>query len=122
MNKLQGPSDTYRDLFEPGWREKEAERDRMLQAAFEKVPMSNPADELTRLRAEVEALRAAIALAYGWLWCVNNEPGTPRQFPPEKAAYEARKVLRDWLTKEQRGQSINLVLATFDAAMKETKE
>lgn len=74
-------------------------------------------DELTRLRAEVEALRGAIGLAYGWLWCVNNEPGTPRQFPPEKAAYEARKVLRDWLTKEQRGQSINLVRATLDAAI-----
>ena len=66
LKKMQGPSDTYRDVFEPGWREKEAERDRMLQAAFEKVPMSNPADELTRLRAEAEALRAD-AGRYRWL-------------------------------------------------------
>jgi hypothetical protein len=68
LKKMQGPSDTYRDVFEPGWREKEAERDRMLQAAFEKVPMNNPADEINRLRAEVEARRAdarRLAFLYG---------------------------------------------------------
>ena len=52
-------------------------------------------------------MEAAIATAYGFLWCVNNEPGTPMQYPPERAAYEARKVLRELLTKEQRGQAIN---------------
>lgn len=51
----------------------------------------------------------AVATAYGYLWHVNNEPGTPYQYPPERAAYEARKVLRDLLTHEQRGHGINRV-------------
>lgn len=56
---------------------------------------------------EIDRLRDAIALAYGYLWHVNNEPGTPCRYPPEKAAYEARKVLRDLMTHEQRGEAIN---------------
>lgn len=51
----------------------------------------------------------AIATAYGYLWHVNNEPGTPNQYPPERAAYEARKILRDQMTHEQRGLAINRV-------------
>jgi hypothetical protein len=35
---------------------------------------------------------------------------------PERAAYEARKVLRDLLTSEQRGNGINEVRAAIDAA------
>lgn len=57
--------------------------------------------------AEIARLKSAIAKAYGYLWCVNCEPGTPRQYPPERAAYAARKELRDLLTKEQRGAAIN---------------
>ncbi len=57
--------------------------------------------------AEIERLKRAIAKAYGYLWCVNCEPATPRQYPPERAAYAARKELRDLLTKEQRGSAIN---------------
>ena len=69
------------------------------------------ADEIERLRARVAELEAAIQAAYGHLWCVNNEPGTPIDlYPPEKAAYEARKVLRDLLTTEQRRIGINSVL------------
>jgi hypothetical protein len=49
----------------------------------------------------------AIATAYGYLWHVNNEPGTPNQYPPERAAYEARKLLRDQMTHEKRGDGIN---------------
>ena len=56
---------------------------------------------------EIAKLKTAIAKAYGYLWCVNCEPGTPRQYPPERAAYAARKELRDLLTKEQRGAAIN---------------
>jgi len=52
-------------------------------------------------------LREKIAVAYGYLWHVNNEPGTPCQYPPERAAYEARKILRDTMTHEQRGDGIN---------------
>lgn len=59
---------------------------------------------------EIERLRAAMALAYGYLWHVNNEPMAPVPlYSPEKAAYEARKVLRDLLTYEQRGEAINRV-------------
>lgn len=49
----------------------------------------------------------AIATAYGYLWHVNNEPGTPNQYPPERAAYEARKLLRDQMTHEKCGDGIN---------------
>ncbi len=65
------------------------------------------AAENARLAAEVERLQARIEDAYGWLWCVNQEPGTPHQFSPEQAAYNARKLLRDLLTHEQRGIGIN---------------
>jgi hypothetical protein len=68
------------------------------------------------LQARLAAAEADIATAYGYLWHVNNEPGTPHQYPPERAAYEARKVLRERLTKEQRGAAINAVRAMIDAA------
>ncbi|MBK8810780.1 MAG: hypothetical protein IPN69_08635 [Acidobacteria bacterium] len=61
---------------------------------------------------EIERLRAAMALAYGYLWHVNNEPMAPVPlYSPEKAAYEARKVLRDMMTHKQRGEAINMVRA-----------
>ena len=70
-----------------------------------------------RLRAENEALRASIATAYGYLWHVNNEPGTPAAiYPPERAAYKARMVLRVLLADEQRGKGINEARAAIDAA------
>lgn len=60
-----------------------------------------------QLEKENKELREKIAIAYGYLWHVNNEPGTPCQYPPERAAYEARKILRDTMTHEQRGDGIN---------------
>ena len=60
--------------------------------------------------AEIERLKDFIGMAYGYLWCVNNEPGTPNQYPPGKAAYEARKLLRDTMTHEQRGDYIHRVV------------
>lgn len=51
--------------------------------------------------------RNAIALAYGYLFHVNNVEGLPNNYPPEKAAYAARHVLRDLMTSEQRGDAIN---------------
>ena len=51
-----------------------------------------------------------IALAYGLLWHVNagmDAPGIVPSMTPEKAAHEARKALRDLMTKEQRGDGIN---------------
>lgn len=62
---------------------------------------------LAQAEAQIEQLRAAISVAYGYLWHVNNEPGTPAQYPPERAAYEARKILRGMMTHEQRGEGIN---------------
>lgn len=67
----------------------------------------------------VDVLHTAIAAAYGYLWCVNNEPGTPRQYPPERAAYEARKLLRHLLTKEQRGQAVNEALTKVHKAARD---
>lgn len=58
---------------------------------------------------ERDELLEAVQKAYGYLFHVNNEPGTPNQYPPERAAYEARKILRDFLTHEQRGDGINAV-------------
>ena len=69
-----------------------------------------PADTAQRLALvqELQALRELVGQAYGHLWCVNNEPGTPaRPYPPERAAYEARKLLRDTMTQEQRGVFIS---------------
>lgn len=59
----------------------------------------------------LEKLRELVGLAYGYLWLVNNEPGTPHQYKPERAAYEARKLLRDTMTHEQRAKFINRVVA-----------
>lgn len=77
-----------------------------------------PADTEARLALvrELETLREAVGLAYGHLWMVSiqsfqNEPGTPHHCTPERAAYEARKLLRDTMTHEQRWQFINRVLA-----------
>ena len=67
--------------------------------------------KLDAAERECERLRESIGMAYGYLWCVNNEPGTPHQYPPERAAYEARKLLRDTMTSEQRGTFINRAVA-----------
>jgi hypothetical protein len=54
--------------------------------------------------------KKAVQEAYGWLWHVNNEPTAPvPMWSPEQAAYEARKNLRDLLTKDERGEAINAV-------------
>lgn len=64
------------------------------------------------LLGEVLALKKAIALAYGHLWSINEEPGTPSPiYPAMQAAYEARKILRGPLTTEQRGNGIDAASA-----------
>ena len=67
-------------------------------------------DRSISAEARVAVLEQAVMIAYGYLWCVNNEPGTPNQYSPERAAHEARKHLRGMLTTEQRGHGINDVL------------
>ena len=60
--------------------------------------------------AEIKRLMDAIALAYGHLWHVNNDPMAPIPLRShETAAYAARKALRDLLTNEERGMAINRV-------------
>lgn len=69
-------------------------------------------DEIHAWVAEQKKLRDAIALAYGYLWHVNEEPLAPIPlYSKEDAAYAARKVLRDLMTHEQRGEAINRVQA-----------
>jgi len=83
----------------------------------------NRQQELDAARLEVDRLRGLIGLSYGYLWHVNNEHGTPQRFyPPERAAYEARKLLRDTLTHEQRGQYINSVRELIDEALAAQQE
>ncbi len=66
---------------------------------------------------EVAEMLAKVADAYGHLWHVNNEPMAPIALrSPEKAAYEARKILRDMLTNEQRGEAINKIGREIEAA------
>ena len=67
--------------------------------------------QLSARDAEVRALREAVQTAYGYLWCVNSKLGTPHHYSAERAAYEARKALRDLLTNEQRGAGINAAMA-----------
>lgn len=39
-HEKQGPSATYRDVMEPGWREKEAAQDRAMARLMQEVPLS----------------------------------------------------------------------------------
>ena len=61
-----------------------------------------------------------VAEAYGYLWHVNNPEDVPAGHPfvlPERAAYEARKLLRDMLTSTQRGDAINAVREKIESAL-----
>lgn len=69
-----------------------------------------PPDQAEARGDEPVVWREAVATAYGYLWHVNNEPAAPiPMYSPEKAAYEARRALRDLLTSGQRGEAINKV-------------
>lgn len=62
-----------------------------------------PKTLLRQTLEELALVRAAMGVAYGYLWLVNNEPGTPNRYPPEKAAADARQLqhcaiaVSDWL-------------------------
>lgn len=83
---------------------------RLMRAVYERAQRNMPTP------TEVATLKAGIATAYGYLWLVNNEPGAPHQYAPEKAAYAARKALRELLTSEERGQAINSALVAVRGA------
>lgn len=58
----------------------------------------------------MDEIRQRISRAYGFLWWTNNDPFVPMpSIDRDRAAVEARKVLRDLLTHEQRGIAINAV-------------
>lgn len=78
--------------------------------------------EVKRVTAELATLREKVGLAYGYLWCVNNEPCAPNYMPPDRMAYEARKLLRDTMTHDERGTFINRVLPVVRAARAELGE
>lgn len=73
-----------------------------------------PVKALANLIEERDRLRDAIGRAYGFLWCANDEPGTPHRYPSEIAANEARKILLVLLSKEDRMKYI-------DAAIKDAR-
>lgn len=74
--------------------------------ALTRIVQQQGRQESTKLASVLDT----VSVAYGYLWHVNNEPGTPYQYPPEQAAYVARRLLRDLLTHEQRGNGINEVM------------
>ena len=70
--------------------------------------------------AALEDWRSAVAMAYGHLWHINNEPMAPIPLRSEESAYyAARKLLRDLLTTEERGEAINSVRAMLTASPKD---
>lgn len=63
----------------------------------------------------------SLATAYGYLWHVNAGADAPAGIgvistTPERAAYAARKLLREALTSEQRGIGINASRALLAAS------
>ena len=91
------------------WMTAVKDRIRWLSRALEQANAAAPA-----VSAPAE-WRKAVQEAYGWLWHINNEPLAPIPLLSEgKAAYQARKALRDLLTSAERGEAINAVTATID--------
>ena len=61
---------------------------------------------------EAQKLRAAVKLAYGHLWSINDEPTAPIPLRScEQASNAARHALKDALTMGERGQAIAEVRA-----------
>lgn len=62
----------------------------------------------------IKVLEEVMSLAYGHLWSINTEPGTPSTiYRPEAASYVARKILQGMLTTEQRGNGITALRAAL---------
>ena len=68
--------------------------------------------KLTEAERQKAVALERIALAYGYLWHVNTEPMAPvPMYSPQQSAMDARKILRDLMTHEQRGEAIGKVQA-----------
>ena len=66
-------------------------------------------EELERLEAENERLRAARNLAYGFLWRMSID----RRRPPSELAYRARRALLDTMPKEEQAAGIEAARAAL---------
>jgi hypothetical protein len=63
------------------------------------------------LQERVRVLETAIALAYGYLWCINIDRGTEAPvYPAEVAASTARRILRDTIDVEKSCDGINAAI------------
>jgi hypothetical protein len=75
-----------------------------------KVEMELLRTECEGLRQDAERTQTAVNIAYGILWCVNEEPCAPvPHFSPQKAVTVARKTLLDVMDKTQ--QTIGIEFA-----------
>jgi len=82
----------------------------MLDGGWTAKGLSDHAKLLEKVEAKYLALLEAVSLAYGHLWHVQNEPMAPKPiYSAEKAAMEARKILRNMISHEQRGAGINAI-------------
>lgn len=100
---LKGPS----GLMSEQLRYYEAFRRSEEQASIDKLVADA---RIAALESQLAESRERFALAYGLLWHVNAGVDAPWGTPsvtPERAAMESRKLLRDMLTNEQRGDGIN---------------
>ena len=99
------------------WQLYKARKDAVIAAGMGRKAMR---DAAAGAAPAPEDWRSAVAMAYGHLWHINNEPMAPIPLRSEESAsYAARKLLRDLLTTEERGEAINSVRAMLTASPKE---
>jgi len=90
--------------------ERIVEFDAVIRAICTELGLTYAGVDEGEIVGSIKNLKTKIALAYGYLWHVNNDPDAPIPlYSTEKAGYEARKILRDTMTHEQRGEAINKV-------------
>lgn len=81
-----------------------------LRAALSSARAAAPTPEPETIVDPID--RLAVAQAYAWLWAIQTEPMAPVPIlDPEKAAYEARKLLLEQLTTEERARAIQAMIA-----------
>jgi hypothetical protein len=74
------------------------------------------------LQERIKTLEAAVALAYGHLWCINIDRGTEAPiYSAEVAASMARKILKDTIDVEQRVDGITAAHAAIAALRNHTR-
>ena len=105
-HEKQGPSATYRDVTEPGWREAEAERDRKMAEVFAKVPLVRDCAALTAPAAEVpEAMGDALKGPKLWWLCEANDLSSGAVWTRQPDADDVA-----WVSKETKRSHIAMRL------------